>query len=198
MKRMSFFVSAGLVAAFSAQSTELPRPDQTTQTTMVSVSQSARAESSAAALAAARASSAAGANAAGGSATGGSATANGNVVNIAGGFGAAAGAAKTYRNTPDLVVPSMLTNSPCTRGVSGGAGGGGVSIAFGGFSQDVPCDLRYLSLLFNSLGERDKALAVADGIMALACQDDATAKAMPALCQRRDEGNQPVGKGGQL
>ena len=197
MKRMSFFVSAGLVAAFSAQSTELPRPDQTTQTTVVSVSQSARAESSAAALAAARASSAAGANAVGGSATGGSATANGNVVNIAGGFGAA-GAAKTYRNTPDLVVPSMLTNSPCTRGLSGGAGGGGVSIAFGGFSQDVPCDLRYLSLLFNSLGERDKALAVADGIMALACQDDATAKAMPALCQRRDEGNQPVGKGGQL
>lgn len=193
MKRISIFVSAGLVAAFSAHPTELLRPDQTTQTTMVSVSQSARAESSAAALAAARASSAAGANAAGGSAT-----ANGNVVNIAGGFGAAAGVAKTYRNTPDLVVPSMLTNSPCTRGVSGGAGGGGVSIAFGGFSQDVPCDLRYLSLLFNSLGERDKALAVADGIMALACQDDATAKAMPALCQRRDEGNQPVGKGGQL
>jgi len=193
MKRIGVLVSAGLVAAFSAYSTELPRPEQTTQTTTVSVSQMARAESSAAALAAARASSVAGANA-----SGGSATANGNVVNISGGFGGAAGVAKTYRNTPDLVVPSMLTNSPCTRGVSGGAGGGGVSIAFGGFSQDVPCDLRYLSLLFNSLGERDKALAVADGIMALACQDDATAKAMPALCQRRDEGNQPVGKGGQL
>lgn len=190
MKRIGVLVSAGLVAAFSAYSTELPRPDQTTQTTTVSVSQMARAESSAAAMAAARASSVAGANA-----SGGSATANGNVVNISGG---AAGVAKTYRNTPDLVVPSMLTNSPCTRGVSGGAGGGGVSIAFGGFSQDVPCDLRYLSLLFNSLGERDKALAVADGIMALACQDEATAKAMPALCQRGEEADQPARKGGQL
>lgn len=123
-------------------------------------------------------------------AQGGSATANsgGNTITVNG----AGNSGSTYysggyeiKNTPDVFAPSALTTSPCRNGVSGGVAGSGFGLSFGGSGKDVACDLRQLAILYNGLGEKAKAVQVADGALALECGDADTAKALGNLCPEK-------------
>lgn len=95
------------------------------------------------------------------------------------------------RNTPDVFAPSALTTSPCRNGVSGGVAGSGFGLSFGGSGKDVACDLRQLAILYNGLGEKAKAVQVADGALAIECGDSDTAKALGNLCQEKPREEKP-------
>jgi hypothetical protein len=126
------------------------------------------------------------------SAQGGTATASngGNSVTISGQAGDGRQATHysggyEIKNTPDVFAPAALTTSPCRNGMSGGLSGSGFGLSFGGSGKDVACDLRQLAILYNGLGEKAKAVQVADGALALECGDADTAKALGNLCPEK-------------
>jgi hypothetical protein len=129
------------------------------------------------------------AEATGGNAKGGSATSSsgGNTITVtgAGTQGTTHFSGYEIKNTPDVFAPTALTTSPCRNGVSGGVAGPAFGVTFGGSGKDVACDLRQLAILYNGLGEKAKAVQVADGALALECGDEATAKALGGLCQEK-------------
>jgi hypothetical protein len=123
------------------------------------------------------------------SAQGGTATAS-NSVTISGQAGDGRQATHysggyEIKNTPDVFAPAALTTSPCRNGMSGGLSGSGFGLSFGGSGKDVACDLRQLAILYNGLGEKAKAVQVADGALALECGDADTAKALGNLCPEK-------------
>lgn len=99
------------------------------------------------------------------------------------------------KNTPDVFAPTALTTSPCRNGVSGGVAGSGFGLSFGGSGKDVACDLRQLAILYNGLGEKAKAVQVADGALALECGDSDTAKALGNLCPEKPREEKPAPSG---
>ncbi len=136
------------------------------------------------------------------SAQGGTATASngGNTVTINGQPGDGRQATHysggyEIKNTPDVFAPAALTTSPCRNGVSGGIAGSGFGLSLGGSGKDVACDLRQLAILYNGLGQKEKAVQVADGALALECGDVDTAKALGSLCpeRQREEKQAPSG-----
>lgn len=99
------------------------------------------------------------------------------------------------KNTPDVFAPTALTTSPCRNGMSGGLSGSGFGLSFGGSGKDVACDLRQLAILYNGLGEKAKAVQVADGALALECGDADTAKALGNLCPEKPREDKPAPTG---
>jgi hypothetical protein len=139
------------------------------------------------------------------SAQGGTATASngGNIVTISGPAGDGSQATHysggyEIKNTPDVFAPAALTTSPCRNGMSGGLSGSGFGLSFGGSGKDVACDLRQLAILYNGLGEKAKAVQVADGALALECGDADTAKALGNLCPEKKPEEKPAMAGGSL
>lgn len=133
------------------------------------------------------------------SAQGGTATASngGNTVTINGPAGDGRQATHysggyEIKTTPDVFAPTALTTSPCRNGVSGGVAGSGFGLSFGGSGKDVACDLRQLAILYNGLGEKAKAVQVADGALALECGDTDTAKALGSLCPEKPREEKPA------
>lgn len=164
---------------------------------------SSKAEARAASRSAARSSSSAtGGSSAGGNANskGGSATASsgGNTITVNGSGNSGSthySGGYEIKNTPDVFAPTALTTSPCRNGVSGGVAGSGFGLSFGGSGKDVACDLRQLAILYNGLGEKAKAVQVADGALALECGDSDTAKALGNLCPEKPREEKPAPSG---
>jgi len=90
----------------------------------------------------------------------------------------------TVKTVPQVYAPPMGVTAPCRVALSAGVSVIGVGVAAGGSVADAPCNLRELSRLYHGVGAVDKAVAVADGALALECLDETTAKALGNLCPK--------------
>jgi hypothetical protein len=94
-------------------------------------------------------------------------------------------------NVPQVYAPPMGVTAPCRVALSGGVSVVGVGAALGGSVPDTPCNLRELSRTYHALGANDKAVKVADGALALECEDREVARALGNLCPSREPVVQP-------
>jgi hypothetical protein len=88
----------------------------------------------------------------------------------------------TLKTVPMVYAPPMGVTAPCRVSLSGGVSVVGFGVSGGGSVADAPCNLRELARLYHSVGQSPKAVAIADGALALECQDENVAKALGNLC----------------
>jgi len=93
----------------------------------------------------------------------------------------------TVKTVPQVYAPSVGVTAPCRVALSGGVSVIGFGIAAGGSVTDSPCNLRELSRLYFGIGQTDKAVAVANGALALECADEQVAKALGDTCYPKPE-----------
>jgi hypothetical protein len=91
----------------------------------------------------------------------------------------------TVRSAPQVFAPPVGVTAPCMIGYSAGVSVIGAGVALGGGKEDTECTRREYARMLHAMGETK-------GAVALLCQNENVAKAMPGRCVAANSPDMPA------